>query len=143
AQLERAGASPPRPFPFALSVALPDADAIFRGEVVFRARLDVEGLVPGVDVAHRTDDPELGRAVRIGGDLVAQGVVAIFRLPDLGPAVEEALVAGDAVQHRRRLTVQRQVVGLQTHRRAGGVADVLAHGQGAVDLEARDRLVLV
>src|SRR5690606_9157995 len=129
--------------PFRLAPALPDAHALFRGEVVLLARLDVEGLVPGVDVAQRADDPELGRAVRIRGHLLSDGVVAVLRLPDLGPAVEEALVAGQAVDHRRRLTVQRQVVSLEADRRAGRVADVLAHGQAAMDVEARQRLELV
>src|SRR5687768_14888171 len=105
----RKGPERRRSGPFLCDRPLPDADAVFRGEVVFVARLDVEGLVPGVHVADRTDDAELGRAVGVGVDLLAQGVVAVFRLPDLGPAVEEALVAGRAVEDRRGLAVQRQV----------------------------------
>ena len=73
-------------------------NALVRRQIVFRAGLNVEGVVPGVDVAQRADDAELGGRVRIGGDLLLQRLVAIFRLPDLGPAVEEALVAGRAVQ---------------------------------------------
>ena len=62
---------------------LPDADPVGRGEVVFRSRLDVEGLVPGVGVAQRTDDAELGRRVRIGGDLLLLRLLPHLRLPDL------------------------------------------------------------
>ena len=79
--------------------------------------------------------------MRTDGDLLAQGVIAVERLPDLGPAVEEALVAGDAVQHGRRLAVQRQVIGLQTHGHAGGVTDVLTHGQPALEEEARQGFI--
>src|SRR5690606_34874298 len=88
------------PLIFSVSNALPDAHPVFRGEVVFVAGLDVESLIPGVDVTDRADDAELGRAVRIGGDLLLQRVLAVFGLPDLGPAVEEALVAGDPVEDR-------------------------------------------
>ncbi|VXC06622.1 hypothetical protein BREVUG8_90154 [Brevundimonas sp. G8] len=79
--------------------------------------------------------------MRIGSDLLLQGFVTILRLPDLGPAVEEALVARRPVQNRRRLAVQRQVIGLKPHRHARGVADVLAHRQAGIDGVADDRLI--
>jgi len=62
---------------------LPDANAVRRGEVVFRTRLDVEGLVPGVRVAQRADDAERGGGVRVGGDLLLLRLFAHLRLPDL------------------------------------------------------------
>jgi hypothetical protein len=43
-----------------------------------------------------------GRAVRIGGDLLAQGLVARVLAPDLGPAEEDALVAGAGRRDHRR-----------------------------------------
>src|SRR6185295_10570964 len=112
--------------------ALPEPDALLRREIHLIARLHVEGGVPLVDVARGTVDAEVRRAVRIGQDLLAHLTIAILGTPDLREGEEEALVAGIAVEHRRLLTVQRGVIGLESDGEAGQVADILAHRQLAV-----------
>ena len=73
--------------------------------------------------------------------LLAQRVVAGLATPHLRVAEEEALVAGEAVDHRRRLAVlSDSVVGGVRDLEAAEVADVLAQRQLAVDVRARQRL---
>src|SRR5687768_12023162 len=76
---------------------LPDADALLGGQVHRIAGLDVERLVPGVDVADDAVDAELGRAVRVGEQPLAKRAFADVAPPGLGESQEEALVAGQAV----------------------------------------------
>jgi hypothetical protein len=66
-----------------------------------------------------------------------------FRLrePHLAQAHEEALIAGQAVDHRRLFALQRQLVRLVCDRHARVVADVFAQGQFGVDVIARQRAV--
>src|SRR4051812_8768867 len=74
---------------------LPDADAVRRRDVELVARLDVPGLVPGVEVAQRRDRSDLARRMRIADQLLAQSFGALQRPPHLAPAEEDALVAGE------------------------------------------------
>ena len=81
--------------------------------------------------------------MRVGRDHLLHPCLAVDAAPDLGPAVKDPLVAGRAVDHRRLGAVQRQAVGFQRERHPGQVADVLAHGQAALDVEARQGLIAV
>ena len=54
---------------------------------------------------------------------------------------EEALVAGQSVEHRRRLAVERHLVRLIGNLQPRHVADILAHRQRAVDEHAGRRFV--
>ncbi len=112
------------------------------GEIVGVARLDPEGGVPGVDVAGGAHHAERRRR-RAGRrpSAACRAVGARLVLPRLGEGQEQALVAGQPVDHRRRLAAQRGVVGVERHLQPAQVGDVLAHGQLAVDLAARQRLV--
>ena len=76
-------------------------DPLLGRQIQLVARLDVERLVPGVDVTNDAVDPVLARAVRVGEDLLALGILALLLLPRLGVGDEEALVAGQAVDDRR------------------------------------------
>src|SRR5690606_6226614 len=105
----------------------PDPHAVFRLDVQRVAFLDAEGVVPGVDVAQRGEGADVARRVSDVDRLLAQGVVAPQGAPDLGPAEEEALVAGEAVDRRGRLAAEGAAVGPQGDGQAAEVADVLAH----------------
>src|SRR3569832_918225 len=118
----------------------PQPHALFRRHVEPVAGLDVEGGVPGVDVAHDRVDAGLRRRVRVADQLAAQGVGPALGAPDLGPAQGHALVAGPAVGRRRGLDMQRGVIGVAREQEAAQVGDVLAHGQLAVDVRAGDGL---
>ena len=59
-------------------------------------------------------------ADRVGGRLAG---------PGLRPAEEDPLIAGQAVDHRRRLAVKRSVIGIERHRQAAEIGDILAHGR--------------
>src|SRR4051812_7604356 len=67
----------------------PDADAVRGGDIELVARLDVPGLVPGIDVAQRRDRADLAGRVRIADQLLAQRLRPLQRPPDLAPAEED------------------------------------------------------
>src|SRR4249919_1149867 len=90
---------------------LPDPDPLLRWNVEFRPRLDVERLVPGVEVPERAYHPKAARAVRVGRDLRLDRIRPLLPAPRLREGQEEALVAGQAVKHRRRLAAKRDLVG--------------------------------
>ncbi len=72
-----------------------------------------------------------------------QRLVAHLGRPALRIGDEEALVAGEAVDHRRFLAAQAGAVGLVGRLQAGDVGDILAQRQLAVDVQAGERLVSV
>ena len=99
------------------------APAIFRREVELVARADVEGGVPGVHVAHDAVDAVAAGRVAVAlqhgaGDLFAH-LVAIGG----GIGDEEALIAGVAVEYRRRLAVERELIRLVGDGEAAQVGD--------------------
>src|SRR5579884_694785 len=120
---------------------LPDVDPLVRREIQLVARLDVERLVPGVDIPNDAVHPILARAVLVGDDLLALGVLALLLLPGLGPGDEEALIAGQSVDHRR-LPVLGDVFLVRRIGRldARQVADVLAQSQLAVQMQIGPRI---
>src|SRR5690606_35877184 len=128
----RPPAAPPR--------ASPDAHALRRRQVQVLARLRIERLVPAVDVAHGLRAPAAGR-VNATHHLPAQRLVTRLVAPGLGEGDEEALLAAEALQLRRRLAAERVEVGLVRDLEAGEVGDVLAQRLLAVDVQARQRLV--
>src|ERR1700734_154981 len=115
--------------------------ALVLREVVFLARLDVEGRVPRVEIARRAIGTELSRAVLVGEYLRPQRAVAILRPPDLSERKEEPLIAGESVEHWRGLAPQRDVIGLVGDRQSGEICDVLAQSERAVDVKAGQRFV--
>ena len=98
-----------------------------RRDVELVAGLHVERLVPGVGVAQRREGADLAGAVRAVDDLLAQGVVAQQGAPDLRPGEEDALLAGEAVEHRRRLAAEEVAIGFEAEMDSAEIADVLAH----------------
>src|SRR5215217_6326901 len=113
---------PPPDFRWCYPASLPDADAVGGLHVHGVTLLHAPGVVPGVDVLDRAVGPEVGRRVRVGDDLLLDGVITVLGAPDLGEAEEEALVAGQAVDHRRRLAAQRKVIGVQSDQDAAEIA---------------------
>src|SRR6185437_5004886 len=104
AENKQAVAAQPRPGqPRALK--LPDLHPILRRQVQLVARLHLERGIPRVEVAHGFGS-ELRRRVTVGGKALAQGRVAHLRTPGLAEGEEEALVATEAVDHRRGLAVE-------------------------------------
>ena len=79
--------------------------------------------------------------MRVGLEPVEDGFLARLRLPHLRPCQEEALVAGQAVDHRRFLAFEAQLVGGVGHRQAAQIADVLAHRQLTVHALAFQRAI--
>ncbi len=79
--------------------------------------------------------------MRIGGQIFAQGLVANLVTPYLCPAVEDALIASHAVQHRSGLAVQAAVIGGMRQHQTAQIGDVLAHRQFRIDGDAFQRLL--
>ena len=77
----------------------------------------------------------------VGCDLVAERTVAILLAPALREGEEEALVAGQSVEHRRRLAAERGDISLVRGDQAGDIGDVLAKHLLTVDVDAGQRLV--
>src|SRR5690606_14045640 len=89
------------------------------------------------------DRAEVRRRVRIGGDAHLQLLGGEVPAPDGGPVGEEALVAGQAVDHRILGALGGALHGVVGGGQAAQVGDVLAEGELAVDVQARGRLVAV
>src|SRR5436190_24384619 len=89
-------------------MVLPDFYTIFRLQIELVAFLDPERLVPGVHVAQRQLAARSGRGVRIGEHLGPQRIVADLSAPGLRVGEEEALIAREAVDHRRFPAAERE-----------------------------------
>src|SRR6056297_656413 len=92
--------------------------------------------------------------MRVGQQLLALGLVAIFRTPDLRPGEEKALVAGQAINdwglfiradRAVAVCVEADLVGAIGQREAAKVADILAQRQLAIHagLALFERAILV
>jgi len=124
------------------SETLPDLHALVGREVKLLALLDVEGRVPGVDVAHR-QRPELAGRVTVGQNALAKCLVSHFCGPRLSEGDEEALVSSEAVEHRGFLAAERVLVGIVRGCQTRDIRDILAESQLAVHVQARERFILV
>src|SRR5690348_17835637 len=108
-----------------MGVSSPDLDTLAGRPIHAVTRLQAERVVKSVDVAGRPIRTELARAVRIGHQALEQFLVAVLAAPHLSPADEEALLAREAVDDRRRLAAERRLPGPVCHRDSREVADVL------------------
>ena len=79
--------------------------------------------------------------VDVGCDPRAQRRVAQLAAMRLGVGEEEALVAGQPVDHRRRLAVQRRLIRFVGRGEPGDVGDILAELLLAVEVQAGQRLI--
>src|SRR6516162_1261465 len=123
---------------------LPDPDAVFWLEIELVARLHAESVVPGIDIAQRPVDPETRRRMAVDGGLLPGCIGAILGAPHLCPAEEYALIAGIAVENRGGRAMQRGSIAVECEENAAEVGDVLAHGLGALHVDAgRDRIGVV
>src|SRR4051794_26700805 len=110
-------------------------DPLLGRQVQLVAGLYVESLVPGVDIADDAVHPIFRRAVRIAEQALAKRPFADLRTPALAIGEEEALVAGQAVDHRRLAMLgDVAAIGGICHFDAAEIADILTHGELAVDL---------
>ena len=85
--------------------------------------------------------------MRIGRDALPGHLLAHFRPPCLGKGDEEPLVAGQTVDNRRGLALQRELVSLIGHRDAAQIADVFTQRQlaaqaGLALVQRAERIVL-
>ena len=92
-------------------------------------------------VDQRAQDAEIGSRMRIRLDLHQGLGLAHFGTPDLRPTDVDPLLTRKAVNHRRGLATQGELVGLGGHRQARGVGNILAQRQFAVDEVALHRAV--
>src|SRR5262249_54105562 len=113
----------------------PDPYPLLRRQIQLIAGLHIESRVPGVEVANRPVHTIFRWAVGVAHDECTQLLIAIQGAPDLGPGQKESLLAGEAIQHRSFLAVQRQVIRFVCNAQTAQVADVLAERQPAVDIE--------
>jgi hypothetical protein len=58
--------------------ALPDPDVVFRLEIELVAGLHAEGVVPSVDIAQRTVNPETRRRMGVDGGLLLERIGAVL-----------------------------------------------------------------
>src|SRR3546814_18457947 len=91
---------------------LPVPRPVLELRIIVRFRLDVECLVPGVDIARGADDALARRAVLVARDLLPDRIVARLVAPRLRKGEDETLVAGQSVDRRRRLAAERAVIGV-------------------------------
>src|ERR1039457_5748975 len=117
----------------------PETDALLWRQVHLIADFDPKGLVERRLVHLRHGAAKLRRRVWIALDAHDGLVIARLGAPHLRPAHEEALLAGQPIDDRRRLTAQRQLIGLVCNGEAGVIGDVFAQRQLAIDRKARNR----
>src|SRR6478609_11961766 len=113
----------------------PDADSLIGRQVHLVTRLHVEGALEGVVVRDGDVGAVLARRVWIAEKKLADDGLARVLAPRLRVAHEEALVAGEAVDHRRFLPLERDAIRAIRLREAAQITDVLAHRQLAVDVQ--------
>src|SRR5271157_3352221 len=116
--------------------SVPDSDPavwVQKQRIVFG---DVKGVVKGVHVTDDAIAAELRRRVRIHCQPPDRFRFTGFGPPHLGPAVEHALHAGEAVDDGSGAAVQRQLVGQQCDGQPAQVADVLPDGECAIHVVA-------
>src|SRR4029077_9106754 len=97
---------------------LPDAHPIRRREIQLLARLGAEGLVPGVEVAHRVG-AVLGRRVAVGDHLPPQRRLADLLTPGLREAEEEQLLGAEARGTRGRFAGELEAPGVERSGESG------------------------
>src|SRR5690606_1536666 len=111
------------------SSTLPDPDALFGGQVERVAGPDIERVVPLVDVPDDAVDPQGHGAVHARQQAEPLEFLGALEPPGLGTPEEHALRPGEAVQQRRRLSVQKQQVRVVGEHRRGEISPV-APGSG-------------
>src|SRR5712691_1307498 len=107
-------------------ITSPDPDARLARLVHPVARFRAEAVVETVGIDRRPVGAELVRRMAVDGQQLQRTLLARLGAPGLRPAEVEALVAGQAVDHRRRLAAERAVIGLEGDLQARQVGDVLA-----------------
>ena len=118
---------------------LPDLDAFFRGHEKFVAGLDAKRRVELGNIPERAVGAKFRPRVRAGEHLFPQILIARFGAPTLRKAHEKPLVTGEAVDDRRRLACERNLVCLVGNCQTGEVTDVLPQRQLAVDVYTGQR----
>lgn len=113
---------------------VPDPDPALRVQKQRVILGDVEGLIKSVHVANHTVAPELRRGVRIDRQPADCFGCTRFGSPYLCPAEEHPLHAGQPVDNRSGVAVQRELVSQQGDRQPAQVADVLAYGERALHM---------
>ena len=91
-------------------------------------RANIKSVVPGIDIAHDSVDPVSRRAMRAGNQARPQRLFGFDRPPHLSSGHEEALVAGEAVQHRRfaaMMVGKIKLIGMMSDRQPSEIADIL------------------
>ena len=86
--------------------------------------LDVEGVVPGVDIGERREGADEPRRMRAVDDL-PRCVITPFDPPDLRVPEEHPLRALEAIEHWGRRALERQPVRVDANQHAVEVGDVL------------------
>src|SRR5690349_24006965 len=89
---------------------LPDCHALGRCEVHAIARADAERGVERLEVHQRRDRADRRRRVLVALEDADEFALAVVAAAALRPSDEEALVAGEAVDHRRFAAAERQAV---------------------------------
>src|SRR6185312_10560376 len=109
----------------AVILRLPDRDALVGRDVHLVARLHAERVVERGLVHRRSVGAEAPGRVRVDLEEPDRFLLAALLRPDLRPADVEALRPGEAVDHRRSLAMERDLVGLPRDREPRIVGDVL------------------
>src|SRR5262249_284933 len=131
--------SPPSPQARNGRAPSPDAHAITLRHIELVTGPDAECVVPGIDIANDAIDPVLLRRVRVRNQIAANGIRPALGAEALRISKEVALLAGEAVEDRRRLAFERTAIRIERDQRAAEVGDVLTHGEIAVDMHAAER----
>src|SRR5207237_527722 len=71
---------------------------------------------------------DLKRRMRIARHLLAHIIIGNFATPCLGPTQKNALLASEPVEHRRRFSSKRSLIGIEREREPSQIRNIFAHG---------------
>lgn len=113
---------------------LPDVGALVLWNVELITLLDVESIVPSVDLRQSGIDTCLTRRVRIDGNDILYILRADVAGPYARPRKEEPLLGSETVLNSERIGLQAVLKSTESHVETSVVANVLTEGQFSVNL---------
>ncbi len=83
-----------------LSVSLPDPDSVLWRQIERICGFDIEGAIPGIQIAH-SQGPVVAGSMTIGGNALAHGLISHLGCPSLGITDKETLITAKTANNRR------------------------------------------
>src|SRR5882672_1150063 len=121
-----------------IRVRSPDVNPLRGCQIQRIPRLDIERLIPCIEVANRGDAITFRRVIA-GGNLLAQSVVAVLAAPGAREADEELAILLPDEGLVIHLVAERSMIGVKRRGKAREVGDILDQRACAIDRQVGKR----